>query len=85
MTNHGVHLFQLTRWTPLFPVNGYLVKEVEGLTLVDAGLPGSAGLVLRAAEAIGDPIRRIVLTHAHWDHAGSLVALRERTNRRGLH
>jgi len=59
-------------------VNAYLVREDDGLTLVDTMLSGSAGSILAAAERAGAPIVRIVLTHAHGDHAGSLDALAER-------
>jgi glyoxylase-like metal-dependent hydrolase (beta-lactamase superfamily II) len=43
--------------------------------LIDAGLPGSASTIRRhAAEVFGanNPPVAIVLTHAHFDHAGSL-------------
>ena len=56
-------------------VNAYLVPEDDGLTLVDTGLPRSATLILAAAGRLGRPIVRIVLTHAHQDHIGSLDAL----------
>jgi glyoxylase-like metal-dependent hydrolase (beta-lactamase superfamily II) len=59
-------------------VNAYLVREDDGLTLVDTMLSGSAGGILAAAQRAGAPIVRIVLTHAHGDHAGSLDALAER-------
>ena len=40
--------------------------------------------ILAAAEALGAPIRRIALTHAHGDHIGSLDALARRAaGRRG--
>lgn len=75
ITNHGSHLVQLTRLPRLFPVNCYLVREQDGLILIDAGLPGSAPAILAAARGLGQSITRIVLTHAHADHLGSLDAL----------
>jgi glyoxylase-like metal-dependent hydrolase (beta-lactamase superfamily II) len=57
-------------------VNAYLVREDDGLTLVDTMLPGSAGDIVAAAERAGAAIRRIALTHGHGDHVGSLDALR---------
>jgi glyoxylase-like metal-dependent hydrolase (beta-lactamase superfamily II) len=39
---------------------------------VDTNMSGSADVILKAAAEIGSPITRIVLTHAHMDHAGSL-------------
>jgi glyoxylase-like metal-dependent hydrolase (beta-lactamase superfamily II) len=72
-TAHGDHLHKLTR---LGAVNCYLVVEEDGLTLVDTNLPGSADSILAAVdEADSGEIRRIMLTHAHQDHVGSLEAL----------
>ena len=69
------HLARLTRYPVLFPVNCYLVREDDGFTLVDTALAGSAPAILAAARALGAPIRRIALTHAHGDHAGALDEL----------
>jgi glyoxylase-like metal-dependent hydrolase (beta-lactamase superfamily II) len=68
----------LIRLTRLGFVNAYLVPEDDGLTLVDTMISGSAGGILAAADRIGRPIVRVVLTHAHSDHAGSLDAVAER-------
>src|SRR5919204_494145 len=75
----GAHLVQLERFGLLFPVSCYLVREDDGLTLVDTGMAGSAGGILAAARALGAPIRRIALTHPHVDHAGALDALQSAT------
>jgi glyoxylase-like metal-dependent hydrolase (beta-lactamase superfamily II) len=66
-----------TRLTRFGFVNAYLVREDDGLTLVDTMLPRSAKLILRAADGLGAPIVRVALTHAHGDHIGSLDALAE--------
>jgi glyoxylase-like metal-dependent hydrolase (beta-lactamase superfamily II) len=58
-------------------VNAYLVREEDGLTLVDTMIPGSSKPILAAARDAGAPIVRIALTHAHGDHIGSLDALAE--------
>lgn len=72
VTAIGEHLIQLTR---LGAFNCYLVREADGLTLVDTGLAGSANGILAAAQQLGQPIKRITLTHAHGDHVGSLDVL----------
>lgn len=71
-STHGTHLVKLTK---LGMVNVYFVREDDGLTLVDTGLQGSAKGIAAAAATLGAPIARIVLTHGHDDHAGSLDAL----------
>jgi len=70
-------VIQLTYLPNLFPVNCYLVEEEDSLTLVDAALATNAAAILKAAEEIGKPITRIVLTHAHGDHVGALDALKK--------
>ena len=77
ITNHGSYMVQLTRFPRVFPVNCYLVREGDGLTLIDASIPGSAPAILDAARQLAMPIRRMVLTHAHGDHIGSIDALRQ--------
>jgi glyoxylase-like metal-dependent hydrolase (beta-lactamase superfamily II) len=68
------HVHQITR---LGLVNAYLVREDDGFTLIDTMIPGSAERILDAARSAGGEIRRVALTHAHTDHAGSLDAIRE--------
>jgi glyoxylase-like metal-dependent hydrolase (beta-lactamase superfamily II) len=68
----------ITRISRLGAVNAYLVREDDGLTLVDTMLKGSGKRILAAAEQLGAPITRIVLTHAHSDHIGSVDELAER-------
>ncbi len=74
-TTYGNNFAQLTRFPLLFPVNCYLVREDDGFTLIDTGIAGSAKIILASVQPLGAPIVRIVLTHAHGDHAGSLDAL----------
>jgi glyoxylase-like metal-dependent hydrolase (beta-lactamase superfamily II) len=68
---------QLTR---LGLSNCFLLQESDGLTLIDTGLPGSADDILAAARLVGPPIRRILLTHAHMDHVGSVDELVAKLN-----
>jgi glyoxylase-like metal-dependent hydrolase (beta-lactamase superfamily II) len=69
------HLIQLTRYGF---VNAYLVREDDGITLVDTAMGGVADAFIAAAAATGEEIRRIALTHGHGDHVGSLDALKDK-------
>jgi glyoxylase-like metal-dependent hydrolase (beta-lactamase superfamily II) len=67
------NLIQLTRFGL---VNAFLVREDDGFTLVDTGLPRNGKAYLEAARTAGAPVRRIALTHGHGDHVGSLDELK---------
>ena len=61
--------------------NVYLLQD-SALTLVDTGMPGGADTILSYVEGLGKTegdVTRIVITHHHLDHVGSLAAVRERT------
>src|SRR5436190_15002230 len=68
------NLIQLTH---LVAFNCYLLREEDGFTLIDTNMGGQAQAIMQAADKLGLPIVRIVLTHAHVDHVGSLDALHE--------
>jgi glyoxylase-like metal-dependent hydrolase (beta-lactamase superfamily II) len=65
----------ITRISRFGFVNSFLVREDDGLTVVDTMIGGSTKAIVAAAQAAGAPIVRIALTHAHSDHIGSLDAL----------
>ncbi len=67
-------LYQITKYAM---VNCYLVIERDGATLIDTGIAGMGKMLLKAAAHIGQPIRRVLLTHAHVDHAGALDEVAE--------
>ena len=57
----------------------HLIVTDDGLTLIDAGLPGHYADLMRELAAIGRPasdIRGIVLTHGDTDHTGFAERLR---------
>lgn len=59
-------------------VNCYLVSHARGWVLIDTGIRGFAAAIRRAADAAfgrGTRPLAIVLTHGHFDHAGSVRAL----------
>ncbi|HEX6348330.1 MAG TPA: MBL fold metallo-hydrolase [Candidatus Dormibacteraeota bacterium] len=76
ITRHGDHLIQLTRYAALFPMNCYLVREEDGLTLVDTTMSSPASDIERTARELGLELKRIALTHAHGDHVGGVAGVR---------
>lgn len=66
-------------------VNMYLIAEADGLTLLDAGMPRQAKLVWETIAEIGrqpSDLTRILVTHADYDHVGSLAAIQSATGAR---
>ena len=71
-------------WMPISFVNVFFVGRPGGAwVLVHTGLPGRSNQIIEAAEArfgAGVPPEAIVLTHGHFDHAGSALRLAEYWN-----
>jgi metallo-beta-lactamase class B len=68
-------------------VSAVLIDGGSELALIDGGLPQSAGPILANVRALGfDPanISTILLSHAHFDHAGGINALQRYTAARVL-
>lgn len=76
ITSHSENLWQIRpTW---FPVNAYLVREPDGFTLIDCLIQPQHGNELVAiATTLGQPIRRVALTHGHMDHVGGFDRLRQ--------
>ena len=67
-----IHRFEASA----LPVNAYLVETDAGVVVVDGTLTVADGRGLRACvEATGKPLAGVLVTHAHPDHYGGLVAL----------
>jgi len=65
--------------------NQYLLKDPDGLTLIDAGVPGSAWKVLaylRRLHYSPRDLKRILITHADYDHVGGLAILKRTSGAR---
>lgn len=65
-------------------VNCYAIAGTDGLTLVDPGWKSARNETalrdgLATLGATLDDVRRILVTHAHWDHYTQALDLRERT------
>ncbi len=60
----------------------YLIEDPDGLTLVDCGMASAAPRILAGLRAAGHApaeVKRILITHAHFDHVGGLAALKAAT------
>src|SRR5512138_1057831 len=65
--------------------NTYVVVDADGLTLIDAGLPGTTKKILAYIAGLGksaQDVKRIVITHSDLDHIGGLTALQKATGAR---
>ena len=70
---------------PNIVANPYLLIDTDGLTLIDAGLPGSHKKILQYMSGLGyspQDLKRILITHADFDHVGGLAALKKTTGAR---
>jgi glyoxylase-like metal-dependent hydrolase (beta-lactamase superfamily II) len=70
---------------PNIVANPYLLIDPEGLTLIDAGLPGSHRKILRYLAGLGyaaNDLKRILITHADFDHVGGLASIKAATGAR---
>jgi glyoxylase-like metal-dependent hydrolase (beta-lactamase superfamily II) len=77
----GVYMLGGLFGTGILGANIYLLVD-GGVTIVDTGYPGRAKQVLEAVEHMGytpSDVTRIVLTHYHPDHIGSLALLKNST------
>lgn len=68
-------------------INSFAFLEEDGsVTLVDTGMPWAGRFIRSGLRDIGrrlEDVQRVVLTHAHGDHAGSAASLLPATSARG--
>ena len=63
-------------------VGSYLLDSGDGLILIDCGMPQTVYQIFESIRKLGfDPrdIRLILVSHAHYDHAGGAEAIRQYT------
>jgi glyoxylase-like metal-dependent hydrolase (beta-lactamase superfamily II) len=82
----GVHQVEGVDPSPDFSTHVYLVKDKgASWTLIDTGLPGAHQAILAYLAKIKvEPtsVKKILITHLHRDHVGSLKVMIERTRAR---
>src|SRR5579863_9950137 len=82
----GVHLIDGINPSPDFTTHVYLVKDKGATwTLIDTGLPGAHEKVaayLTRQKIDPHAVKKILVTHLHRDHTGSLKALAHFTGAR---
>ena len=69
-------------WIDAGFVNFYLCRDEDGLTVIDSGMPKKQGLLWQVLTDLGyqrSDLKRILITHADIDHAGSASAIQKET------
>jgi len=72
---------------PMMTSNAYVVADGKQAILIDAGMKKKEKKILAALEQLQlspQDIQLIILTHAHYDHCGSVKALQQITNAKVL-
>lgn len=84
----GIHLVEGVDPSPDFTTHVYLVKDKGATwTLIDTGLPGCSEPILAYLAKIGvEPtaVKKVLITHLHRDHTGSLRAVLAKTHARSF-
>lgn len=72
----GIHIISLGF------VNALLLEDDNGPIIIDTGMPRSADKILGGLQELGhapEDVQKIIVTHKHIDHTGSLAALKRIT------
>ena len=81
----GMKIIDNVYVVPEVVANPYIIVDSYGLTIIDVGLPRSEKKILAYVVSLGQSVRdvkRIIITHADFDHFGSLAALHRLTGAR---
>lgn len=73
---------QIYTFTGLLAGRVYMLCDDDGLTLVDTSISNAGGKILSQLQQAGfkpGDVKRILITHAHPDHTGSLPMLQKAT------
>ncbi len=71
-------IWQITFHFPV-TVNCWLYEDSGGLTLVDSANPWNTSTILEAVGILEMPLKRVIVTHAHPDHAGTAASISSKT------
>ncbi|AOZ94085.1 MBL fold metallo-hydrolase [Paenibacillus crassostreae] len=75
ITQISEHIWSLKIWM-LIPIHVWIVKDEDGVTLVDAGIPFMAKGIQQFIETLNaGPLKRVMLTHGHGDHTGAILKI----------
>ena len=84
----GVHIVEGVDPSPDFTTHVYLLKDRGSTwTLIDTGLPGSEKAIaayLQKLKVEPSAVRKILITHLHRDHTGSLKSMAHLTKARSF-
>ncbi|MGO4540442.1 MBL fold metallo-hydrolase [Paenibacillus sp. 2TAB19] len=79
-TQISKQVWSLRTWV-IIPITVWVVVEEDGVTLIDTGIPTMAKGIMKFIEQLqAGPLKRILLTHGHSDHVGSLKAILSKHN-----
>ncbi|WP_240414821.1 MBL fold metallo-hydrolase [Paenibacillus periandrae] len=70
------HIWACKIWL-IIPITVWIVKSEQGLSLIDTGISLMAGGLLKQMQQMDAPLERILLTHGHSDHVGSIQKIRQ--------
>lgn len=79
ITQISPNIWKLGIWM-IIPVNVWLVRSEDGLILIDGGIPKMATGILKQIKELNLPLKKILLTHGHSDHVGSIKEIVRHTS-----